>query len=212
MRKPVRLYALVCGIILRTPTAAFQFVISNPNEPECFVIEEPQDTAFVVKYKFPGAGFGTGSGAVVTLTDTSGTGKELFKARVEEQQGTLTMTTGSNAKHDLCVRPEGSVSKPVVFSVSVTIGHSDGYYEEMAGKEHLDRLQLEVVRLTDQLAQILDEADYMKEREVDFHAATEQMDRAAKWWPILQICILLLTSVFQARHLKRFFQQQKMLV
>ncbi len=58
------------------------------------------------------------------------------------------------------------MKKPVVFSLTLTSGHSDGYYEEMAAKEHLDRLQLEVVRLTDQLAQVLDEADYMKEREV----------------------------------------------
>ena len=69
----------------------------------------------------------------------------------------------------------------------------------------------QVVRLTDQLAQILDEADYMKEREVEFHEMTESMDRNAQWWPILQICILLLTGVLQAKHLKRFFQQQKML-
>lgn len=37
---------------------------------ECFVVEQPQDTAFVAKYKFPGAGFGSGSAAVVTLTDS----------------------------------------------------------------------------------------------------------------------------------------------
>jgi hypothetical protein len=38
---------------------------------ECFVLEQPQDTAFVAKYKFPGAGFGSGSGAIVTLTDSA---------------------------------------------------------------------------------------------------------------------------------------------
>jgi hypothetical protein len=143
--------------------------------------------------------------------------KEVFHARVAEQQGVLAMATGSAEKHHLCVKPEdsgaahGATPKPVVFSLSLALGHSDGYYEEMAGAEHMDRLQLEVVRLTDQLAQILDEADYMKEREVEFHEMTESMDRNAQWWPILQICILLLTGVLQAKHLKRFFQQQKML-
>lgn len=39
------------------------------NGEECFVLEQPQDTAFVAKYRFPGAGFGSGSAAVVTLTD-----------------------------------------------------------------------------------------------------------------------------------------------
>jgi len=57
------------------------------------------------------------------------------------------MTTGSDAKHHICVRPEDSgtkPNKPVVFSLSLALGHSDGYYEEMAGAEHMDRLQLEV--------------------------------------------------------------------
>ena len=68
-----------------------------------------------------------------------------------------------------------------------------------------------MVRLTDSLAQILDEADYMKEREVEFHDMELTMERNAQWWPILQICILLLTGFFQVKHLKRFFQQQKIL-
>jgi len=121
------------------------------------------------------------------------------------------MTTGTESQHQLCVKPEGTLKKPVVFSLSLSLGHSDTYYEEMAAAEHLDRLQLEVVKLTDQLAQILDEADYMKEREVEFHEMTESMHRNAQWWPILQICILLLTGIFQVKNLKRFFQQQKML-
>lgn len=207
----------------------------------------------------------------------------MFRARVAEQSGTLTLATGTDAKHLLCVKPEGPTGsrKPVVFSLSLRLGHSDGYYEEMAASEHLDRLQLEVsgerrrqhrererelpvldwplvrsllmvcvcgfhvlrralvlhtlcflaprlvcafvcaadggsnrwqvVRLTDSLAQILDEADYMKEREVEFHDTELAMERNAQWWPILQICILLLTGVFQVKHLKRFFQQQKIL-
>jgi len=200
-------------VLFFIPATAFQFVIGgdeNSSGEECFVVEQPQDTAFVAKYKFPGAGFGSGSGAIVTLVDIAN-GEEKFRTRVAEQQGVLTMTTGTDAKHNLCVKPEGSFKKPVVFSLSLSLGHSDGYYEEMAASEHMDRLQLEVVRLTDQLAQILDEADYMKEREVEFHEATEAMEHNAQWWPILQICILLLTGVFQVKHLKRFFQRQKML-
>ncbi len=38
----------------------FQFVIGG-SAPECFVVELPQDTPFVVKYKFPGGAFGSGA-------------------------------------------------------------------------------------------------------------------------------------------------------
>lgn len=47
--------------------------------------------------------------------------------------------------------------------------------------------------------------------QVEFHEMTEGMNRNAQWWPILQICILLLTGIFQVKNLKKFFQQQKML-
>ena len=58
---------------LQGTTTSFQFVIGGDESSkgeECFVVEQPQDTAFVVKYQFPGAGFGSGSEAVVTLFDS----------------------------------------------------------------------------------------------------------------------------------------------
>ena len=73
------------------------------------------------------------------------------------------------------------------------------------------RSSVQVVRLTDELAQILNEVDYMKEKEVVFHDMTEKMEKNAEYWPMLQILILLATGVFQVKHLKRFFQDQKML-
>ena len=38
------------------------------------------------------------------------------------------------------------------------------------------------MKLNDQLAQILNEVDYMKVREMDFHEATESMETNAKWY------------------------------
>lgn len=40
------------------------------------------------------------------------------------------MKTGTDAKHQLCVKPEGgALDKPVVFALTLLLGHSDGYYE-----------------------------------------------------------------------------------
>ena len=68
------------------------------------------------------------------------------------------------------------------------------------------------MRLTDELAQILNEVDYMKEKEVLFHDMTEQMEKNAEYWPMLQILILLGTGILQVKHLKRFFLEHKMLI
>jgi len=174
----------------------------------CFVVEEPEDTEFMIDYEFPGAS--KTAGAKVTLTD-SDEDKLLKVVTVNEKRGQITFTTQSELKHLLCVAPVGHTSgKPMVFSLQPALGHPDSYYEDLAEKEHMDRLQLEVVRLNDQLAQILSEVDYMKVREVEFHESTEAMDRNAKWWPIIQICILLFTGVMQVKHLKKFFQDKKL--
>lgn len=63
----------ICFHFLQNVASSFQFVLGGGDDAvsseECFVLEQPQDTAFVARYKVPGAGFGSGSGAVVTLTD-----------------------------------------------------------------------------------------------------------------------------------------------
>jgi len=121
----------------------------------CFVVEEPEDTEFMIDYEFPGAS--KTAGAKVTLTD-SDEDKLLKVVTVNEKRGQITFTTQSELKHLLCVAPVGHTSgKPMVFSLQPALGHPDSYYEDLAEKEHMDRLQLEVVRLNDQLAQILSE-------------------------------------------------------
>ena len=73
-----------------------------------------------------------------------------------------------------------------------------------------DRLQVEVVKLNDELAEILNEADYMKEKEVRFHRKAERINVAAVWWPVLQIGILVLTAVLQVQSLKNYFQAKNL--
>jgi len=70
---------------------------------------------------------------------------------------------------------------------------------------------MEVHKLNDMMSMTLDEADFQKHKEVDFHKETEKMDNAALWWPMLQIGILVLTGIFQVQHLKRFFKAHKLI-
>ncbi|KAH8077303.1 hypothetical protein JL720_10021 [Aureococcus anophagefferens] len=76
------------------------------------------------------------------------------------------MATVSEANHDLCVKPvTNKLEAEFRFELEVE-RHGDKYYSEMASENHMDRLQVEVVKLNDELAEILNEADYMKEKEV----------------------------------------------
>jgi len=174
-------------------------------EPTCFIIEQPEDTAFV-DYEFTESA--TTTAALVTLTDSL-TQLQTFNKEVTQSKGQLTMAISSDQHHSLCIS-DLKGHQPFMFSLTVQLGHPDSHYRELAAKEKMDRLQLEAVRLNDQIAQILSESDFIKVREMDFHDSTEAMERNAQWWPILQIFILLVTGVFQVKHLKTFFQERKL--
>lgn len=190
------------------------FLLLTPNSPQCFIVEYPPDTQLTLDYAMPalaeGASKDDGSrGATVSLMDRRGK-KQVFSRQVSNERGQLSFSTVSEEAHELCISSTGKTVDPLRFNFAFEVGQGDGYYEEMATQEHMDKLQLAVVKLNDELSQILSEADYMKEKEMDFHTKSEHMNTAAQYWPILQVAILLITGVFQAKHLKSFFQSKRL--
>lgn len=188
---------------------------------ECFLIEQPLDTQLTVRYEIPalealevtgsepdGRGEGGGASIAVKLTLVDRRTKSVvFSTVLDAHKGEASMATVSEANHDLCLRPvANSLSGPFRVDLEVERGHGDAYYARMAADNKMDKLQVEVVKLNDELAEILNEADYMKEKEVKFHKKAERVNLAAIWWPILQIAILVLTAVAQVHNLKSFFQ------
>mmetsp|Transcript_21732 Transcript_21732/g.66882 ORF Transcript_21732/g.66882 Transcript_21732/m.66882 type:complete len:217 (-) Transcript_21732:137-787(-) len=196
------------------------FVILDQRR-ECFVVEEPLDTQLTVRYELPhletleraGSGSVPGSAPVavkLTLVDRH-TESIVFSRVVGDRKGEAALSTVSEAAHDLCIRPvRNTPGRPFRFGLEVERGNGDRYYAQMAAENHMDRLQVEVVKLNDELAEILNEADYMKEKEVRFHRKAERVNLAAIWWPILQIAILVLTAAFQVQSLKSYFQTRSL--
>ncbi|KAJ1451901.1 emp24/gp25L/p24 family/GOLD-domain-containing protein [Pelagophyceae sp. CCMP2097] len=197
--------AWVCCLGLLAPCGAV-FVLLTNGKKECFVVEEPLDTQLVMQYEIPAAeGSAVNDKAVeVTLKDRR-TDADVFHKRVSDHKGEVQLSTVSDAVHDLCLAPAEQWNSPLLFDFNLALGNGERYYDEMAAKSHMDKLQLEVIKLNDELAQILSEADFMKEREVKFHKKSEQVNMAATWWPMLQIIILVLTGILQVKNLKRFF-------
>lgn len=48
--------------------------------------------------------------------------------------------------------------------IDISYGQADAYYEELAREAHIDVLEATIMKLTAQMSQILNEADYMKVR------------------------------------------------
>ena len=150
---------------------------------------------------------------LVTVRDRK-LGKQVLSATIDNEKGQLAFSTTSDGTHELCLVPKrlplADAGGPMRFGMTLKVGQGAAYYEDLATKEHMDKLQLDVVKLNDRLAQALAEADYMKQREMDFHLHSEAMGKAAAVWPMLQLVVLLVTTVAQVGYLHRFFADKKL--
>ena len=113
----------------------------------------------------------------------------------------------------MCVSKSTEAHKkdPTRFKLMINYGYDEEYYDKLSKDQNYDGLNMEVHKLNDMMSMTLDEADFQKHKEVDFHKETEKMDNAALWWPMVQIGILVLTGIFQVQHLKRFFKTHKLI-
>jgi hypothetical protein len=82
---------------------------------------------------------------------------------------------------------------------------------ESVADHHLTHMEVEMKHLKESMKSILAEADMAKDRETQFHRQTLSMHQAALWWPIVQLCVLVVTGFTQANHVVRFFQKRRII-
>ena len=221
----------VLTVLMFFVESAWGLFILLSDKPECFVLEHPVDTTLTMYYEIPALEKlvlplkeedAPSKAMKVSLVDRR-SGKMVFSKTVGDHKGEVSLTTNSGSQHRLCLEPTRPQSSPLRVDLSLELGQGDRYYDELANANKMDKLQLEVVKLNDELAQILSEADYMKEKEVKFHRKAERFNlvsslfvsfkvlpQAAIWWPILQLGILVFTAIFQVNNLKRFFASKNL--
>lgn len=114
------------------------------------------------------------------------------------------------------------------------MGEHTNNYPEIAAKDKLTELQLRVRQLLDQVEQIQKEQNYQRVRQEDTHThsqpsfpsslcllslqyreerfrmTSESTNQRVLWWSIAQTLILILTGIWQMKHLKSFFEAKKL--
>ncbi|EFR01543.1 lin-12 protein 9 suppressor/enhancer [Nannizzia gypsea CBS 118893] len=113
----------------------------------------------------------------------------------------FTFTAKRDGKYVYCFGNEAwsSNSKEVSFNVHGTV--------YVPANEHpSDPLELEVMRLSDELAQVKDEQSYIIVRERTHRNTAESTNSRVKWWSLFQLAVLIANGIFQVWWLKRFFE------
>ena len=124
----------------------------------------------------------------------------------------------------ICVRSQGA-SEERPLRVGLAIVENDGV--EVPGDmadpfrvggnqtgsvaSHLSFMMMEVKRIGFAMKNVLSEADFAKERDSIFHRQTQDMDQATIFWPIVQVCVLLMTGFAQASHIVWFFKSRRII-
>lgn len=137
--------------------------------------------------------------------------------RLDTERGAIPYEVPSNGEVSVCIRAMGASSKrPMRFGLRIDKQNEIEAREMEANARdavdhHLTHIEIEMRHLKVSMGNIISEADFSKERETKFHQQTLSMHSASMWWPIVQVCVLLLTGFTQANHVVRFLKTKHLI-
>ncbi|KAL1996723.1 hypothetical protein VTN49DRAFT_7588 [Thermomyces lanuginosus] len=173
------------------------------NTEECFYEVLHRDDKMTVTFQVADREFG-GSGNLEIdffVLDPSNN-RQYSKQAVSSDD--YSFTAPRDGRYTYCFSNKGwtSNSKEVSFNV-----HGIVYVPESEFQR--DPLEVEVRRLSESLAQVKDEQQYIIVRERVHRNTAESTNSRVKWWSIFQLGVVFGTGVFQVWWLKRFFEVKR---
>ena len=160
------------------------------------------------------------SGVTDYMTDNDGEYTICLQKHTSTSTGSSSSSGGSSGSSDKngdkdsdkkTEKTKAAASLPTRLKLKINYGFSDAHYSTLLQDQNFDAVNMEVRKLNDMMDLAINEADYQKHKEVEYHAETESMNAAALWWPVCQIGILIVIGVFQVQHLKHFFKTNKLI-
>lgn len=127
-------------------------------------------------------------------------------------QGQFTFNTEESGEHRICIRPhsKGWLSKTKAkIELEMSVG-SDAVLDSKR-KITMESLHGKIESLIAKINRIKDEQKLMRDREALFRDLSEQVNSGAMWWTIVQLIVLIMTCIWQMKHLSTFFVKQKVM-
>eukprot|EP00536_Pseudo-nitzschia_multiseries_P000118 jgi/Psemu1/321464/estExt_fgenesh1_pg.C_20091 len=161
------------------------------------------------------------------------TGSGRIREELAQPKGRIDFLTGKDAGTvEVCVQSIlASPKKPARFYLKVETAASDNEYDDDDGyydddshisetgtkkdPDHLEhrelsskmtRLERDLQTLQNRVRACLNNADFNKDQETIFHEQSVSMNRATKYWPMIQLTVLIVTGFTQANHIVRYLK------
>lgn len=159
-------------------------------------------------------------------------GKGRIREELSQKKGKIEFMVGNDSGNvEICIQSIiASTKKPARFHLKVDMLASDEEYtddDEYEGEnveqkkakakdpDHLEhheistkmsRLERDLQTLNNRVKACLNNADFNKDQETIFHEQSISMNRASKYWPIIQLVVLIVTGFTQANHIVRYLK------
>ncbi|KAG0658608.1 hypothetical protein C6P45_002102 [Maudiozyma exigua] len=127
-------------------------------------------------------------------------------------QGKFTFNTEESGEHRICIRPhsKGWLSKTKA-KIDLEMSVGSDIVLDSKRKNTIESLHEKVQSLIAKINRIKDEQKLMRDREELFRDLSEQVNSGAMWWTIIQLLVLIITCIWQMKHLATFFVKQKVM-
>ena len=206
-----------------SPLASALYFYLEGTAERCFLEEVPAETLIVGNYKSPdvvpwGSPAWAGAGISLRVLDPA---RNPVLTKVLDPAGRFALTSAVGGEYQLCFASNVSASSGrwatgaaagkgrLRFDLALDVGETGIDYAEVAKREHLSELEVEVRRLNDKLKDLTKEQAYQREREVDFRRVSESTAARVKWWSIFQTAVMLTAGGWQIWHLRSFLKSKK---
>ncbi|KAJ5832330.1 Endosomal cargo receptor (P24) [Penicillium riverlandense] len=190
---------LVTALGWITATTAHTIQLKSHSR-ECFHEDLHKDDLMTVTFQVGDREFGgSGNLDIDFWVEDPAQRRQYYKQAISSEDYSFTART--DGRYSYCFSNEGwtSNSKEVSFNV-----HGIVYVPE--SEMNQDPLEIEVRRLSENLAQVRDEQSYIVVRERVHRNTAESTNGRVKWWSLFQLVVVIGEGIFQVWWLKRFFE------
>ena len=91
------------------------------------------------------------------------------------------------------------------------VGTATQDYEELASKEHLKPLEVNLKVMQDSVRSLHQEYSYYKDREIAMRDTNEHMNAKVMWMTFGMMALIVLFTWWQVRHVKLYFRRKRMI-
>lgn len=187
---------------------AFQAVVAHnivlpARGVECFHESLRKDDKMTVTFQVGDREFGSAGNLDIDFWIMNPSGEYQINERTVSN-GDHSFTAQYDGKYAYCFGNQHWVANTKEVSFNV---HGIVYVTE--SESSADPLETEVRRLSDLLAQVKDEQQYILFRERTHRNTAESTNSRVKWWNLFVIGIVIGESLFQVWWLRRFFEVKR---